>query len=129
MGNKYIRHKQAFISSRTPVLLDELQEAVSTIDQDYDGLELGIETILVRVSDFVEDAEGAIRLDRAARLLAEKRECVRVCWSDGIYTLISGSDITQELKDHIAWRTERYASKGEDLTFRIETGDRRELLK
>ncbi len=128
MSNTYIKHKQEFVA-KIPKFLDELKEDLATIDQDFSGLEYGIEMIARMVSEFVEDAEDAIRLDRAARLLDEKNNCVRVRWSDGVDTLISGNAITQELRDHIAWRTERYASKGEDLTFRIETGDRRNILK
>jgi len=123
---KYTQHKQRFISN-APAFLGELEARISDIEQDADGLEDGIETIIRVTEEFLEDARGAIWEDRKARLAAERRDCVRVRWSDGVDTIVSGSAITQELKDHIQWRTERYAS--EDLTFRIEIGDRRELLK
>lgn len=125
---EYTQHKKRFVSN-APAFLGELEARLSDIEQDAAGMEDSIKMIIRVTEEFLEDARDACWHDHRERLIAERRECVCVRWSDGVDTIVSGSVVTQELRDHIQWRTEKYASKGEDLTFRIEIGDRRDLLK
>ncbi len=120
---EYNKRKQKFVYD-IQSYMNELNDIVSAIVPS----EQSIKELSRFLNDFAEYADDSIYKDKVMQIEAERNKCVCVHWSDGIDTIVSGSAITQELKDHIQWRTETYAGKGEDLTFRIEIGDRR-LIK
>lgn len=64
------------------------------------------------------------------KLIDRMNSMIQICrveWSDGINSLFMGSELTDDIKQHIQWRKDYYAN--DNLTYRVRFMTRKELAE